>query len=378
MLTYLFNTISIYLLMYFNRKVLLFLWILFSVSVILYLLPTTGDDYIYYKGDYDSSYLNDIFPYLHSSYPLDAEPFYKFYTSFIKITTSLPFNGFLALNFIICSLLLFNILRHIFKIDSIIIFFLFSLLTIIPTIYYFSPRSSISFIFAVYAFIFYIKDKTKYGVLFSFITIGFHSQFIPILLILFIGNQYNKFILQRVNNKTKYILLFSFIIAFILILLLKFPLVLYGIMSGLISSLPSAGMIEGKLRYFEMDSGGIRLTSLLSIFIFPFLFFIAIKYKYFDKLFKNNLYLTYKNNFILFLGLSLLFSLIVNIIFWNFSHIASRISRFSDYISLLILVPTILLSVKNKYLFLPILLCSLSILVIFVYPTLYNFKLSIF
>ena len=83
-------------------------------------------------------------------------------------------------------------------------------------------------------------------------------------------------------------------------------------------------------------------------------------------------------NFILFFGLSLLFSGIVNLIFWDFSHIASRISRFSDYMSLLILVPTILLSMKNKFVLLPIFLCVLAILVIYVYPTLYNFELSIF
>ena len=58
MLTYLLNNIFIFLLMFFNRKLFLFFWILFSVSVIIYFLPTTGDDYIYYKGDYDSSFFD--------------------------------------------------------------------------------------------------------------------------------------------------------------------------------------------------------------------------------------------------------------------------------------------------------------------------------
>jgi len=201
MLTYLLNNIFIFLLMFFNRKLFLFFWILFSVSVIIYFLPTTGDDYIYYKGDYDSSFFDFEFPYFHSSYPLDAEPFYKFYTSVVKVIIGIPFNGFLVLNFVLCSLLLFKILKHLFNDNSIVIFYLFSLLTIVPTIYYFSPRSSISFIFAVYAFIFYIQNKTFKGIFFSFISIGFHSQFIPILFILYLGNMYNKFILSKIERK---------------------------------------------------------------------------------------------------------------------------------------------------------------------------------
>ena len=159
MFIYLINNIFLFLLTFFNRKLFLFFWMLLTVSVIIFSLPTTGDDYIYYKGDYDSSFFNYVFPYFHSSYPLDAEPFYKFYTSVVKVTTGIQFNGFLVLNFLLCSLLLVLILRQLFNYNSIIMFYLFSLLTIVPTIYYFSPRSSISFIFAIYAFIFYIQKK---------------------------------------------------------------------------------------------------------------------------------------------------------------------------------------------------------------------------
>jgi len=377
MILYSLNNVIIFFIMLFNRKYFLFFIMMFSVSAILFFLPETGQDYYFYKGDYDSSYLDSIFPYFHSSFSLDAEPFYKFYTSFIKIVTDIPFNGFLSLNYIICISLLFFILKKIFNINSIIVFFLFSLLTIVPTIFYFSPRSSISFVFAVFAFVFYVKEDTIKGVFFSFVSIGFHSQFIPILFILYILNLYNKGILSKYSNKRKPIILFIFIISVILIVVLKYPIELFSLLSFFISSLPSAGMIEGKLHYFQIESQGIRVTSLLSIIIFPLIFIISLKHNYFDKLFHNNILDKYKFNFILFLGFSLFFGMVVNILFINYSHIAGRISRFSDYTAFMILLPTLFLNIKMKNILLPFILIILILIVIIVYPTLYNFNLNI-
>lgn len=83
--------------LFFLNKSAAYYFILLAVPIFLYLLPSTGLDYEFYKLSYDSAQLAPDFPYS----TLSAEPFYIWYTSFISIVTAFRFPLFLFINFII-------------------------------------------------------------------------------------------------------------------------------------------------------------------------------------------------------------------------------------------------------------------------------------
>ena len=214
MLLYFLNCIFIYFISIFNRGRLLFLVILVSISVLLCLLPSTKADYDEYKLDYDSAYFDNVFPYFHTNSLLTSEPFYKFYQSLVKVCTGFPFNFFLSFNFLFCSLLLFGALKKIFKEKYIVMYFLIFIMTVAPTVFYFSPRSSISFVMALYAFVYFSMGNKMKAFIFSFITISIHSQFILILIVMVLNTYYYDIWFKKSRNKKGSMLRYSLILFF--------------------------------------------------------------------------------------------------------------------------------------------------------------------
>ena len=146
MATYLFITFLNFILVYLSRSKYSIFIILSTTSYILFLLPSTGMDYDYYKADYISAHYIPNFPFFRTTTILTAEPFYKWYTAFISVITNLSFEEFLSLNFIMLYGLLFNLFKKYFQVFPSLLFMVFGLMAIVPTIFYFSPRSSISFV----------------------------------------------------------------------------------------------------------------------------------------------------------------------------------------------------------------------------------------
>lgn len=370
---YLLSIILSFFIAYISRTKSAFLYITLLIGVMLILLPTTGNDYEAYKADYDSAYFTNVFPFFKTSAALTAEPFYKFYTALVSVMTGLPFQGFLALNFVICYYILFSKTNKYFKTYPSLLFIAMGLVSIVPTIFYFSPRSSISFIMAFLSFLSFVENKTKKGLLFAFLTIGFHSQFIPTLLILFITS----FIYKYLKRKRDYYLLF--IAIFILLLsLLKLPLVIFNLFERIIGYLPSASLIKGKLHYFLEGDGSIRITSLLSIIVYPVTYFICLKRNAFGYVMKDRVSQDFQNKFIYLMGVLVFLGFVINILMFGNAHVAGRLSRFSDYFLMIVLLPSfvLLFNCREIVVLLVYLLLFLSSPIL--YPTLYNFKLSIF
>ncbi len=260
---------------------------------------------------------------------------YIWYTSLISVVTKLNFPFFLALNFLLCSFIISYSLKKVagFNITIRSSFYLYITPVIIPTIFYFSPRSSISFCFILLGFLtLSIRRKLSLGVLSLFVGFSFHSQYILVslyILTLYLLSCY-------LRNLTKLtILRVNLIAAFFLLLFLLVLPYLQEIINSLFSFLPSASIALSKLHYIAEEnesSGGFRVTAILSILVYPLLA-LAILNKYKEK---NPII----DNTFLFCMLGIVFfGAVVNIAFIGEPHVAGRLSRFSDYFSMGFLIP---------------------------------------
>lgn len=331
---------------YFLSKRLGFGLIIVIVPIFLIFLPTTGLDYDYYKLSYDSAYYMPKFPFFHSNSVLTAEPLYIWYTSFISVVTKISFPYFLSLNFLLCSFMLNYSLKKVGGFSSSLrsYFFIYLLPVIIPTIFYFSPRSSISFCFVLLGFLtLSFQNKLKLGALFLFIGFSFHSQYILIsmyILAIYILKlrmpSLKKIAILNIN-------LISSVLLFLFLVLLPF---LENIVNSLFSFLPSASIALAKLHYVSGDAesgNGFRITAILSIIIYPILALLML-----NKYDKHNSLIN--ENFVFCVVGVVLFGAVVNLVFINDPHVAGRLSRFSDYFSMGLLLPYTLFIYKKQLL----------------------------
>jgi len=350
---------------FFNKRIGIIALII-SVSVCLFFLPNTGDDYIYYKQAFDNAVYSSEFPFFVTNSTLTAEPLYLFYSSLISVVTQLDFEYFLVINFLLCFFI-FNS-KSLFKSENMnCLFWLMMLPVIIPTIFYFSPRSSLSFFLVLIGLFFLIEMNRVKAVLMFFLAIIFHSQYILIIsYLLFV----EYFILNK-NKVGKNSVIYLLLTVSFLFFAIKILPYMISTISSLFSFLPSATVAISKLHYLTGDSdGSIRMTSLLSIIIFPVLATQVFR--------KNNL--VYKKigldedrtkRLSFYILACALFGMCINISFFNLPHVSGRLGRFSDYFCLVILIPIFF---RMYFTFKTVVLISIFFILIapVLYPTVYT------
>lgn len=339
-----------------------------GVPFIISGLPSTDSDYDAYKASYDSAVTSNDFPYFIEYSYLDAEPFYLFYTSFISVVTGFPFSIFLAFNFLVCILLSSLVFKYI-NWEYFHTYWLFLLPVVIPTIFYFSPRSSLSYIFILIGFIYLIKDNWKIALILFGFGISTHSQFLLIVFLIFISY----WIIKRLS-KTSHKLVYKYILfssGFLIIFLLFVDVFMNAILS-VISFLPSAELATGKVSYLVNERSGFRATSLLSIVLYPFM---AYKFSCYTReadyepiLFKN---IQIEVFFAYLLLAATMYGLAVNVAYFDNPHVAGRLSRFSDYTGMGLLIPIYFNSFVKKG-SLKAVFIIFVLVAPFLFPTLYH------
>lgn len=356
-----FFTILTALLSFASRKIA-FIFLVIGVFFFLNILPDTGLDYSRYQTTFEGGYTVDSFPFFKTYSTIDAEPLYLWYNSLMSFILNKNFPLFLASNFIVCigvsGLSYQGIPKKFFY-----LFWLFLLPVIIPTIFYYSPRSSISFFVIFFAFMKLVHKKYLTAILAILIGISIHSQFI-LISFLFLVTYFIIKIKCKFNLKEgkRYILIISFTLTVLLIFVNNFSFTL----ATLLSYLPSADIATAKLHYLEGAREGFRFTSILSIIIYPFLaykLFIKRHQQEFSIFEDENL----DNVFVLMLFAVILYGASINIAYFNNPHLAGRLSRFSDYVGMGLLLPLSLLLVYNKRLLNP-----LFIFLVLISPIIFN------
>ena len=367
MISFYFFTIFCALFFCFNKKIG-FIFLLFGCFYLLTVLPSTDLDYDVYKKSYDNAVFVSHFPWFESVSRLNSEPFYVWYTSFFGVIFSFEFPVFLGINFLICITLSFLALKNILDINNYYYFWMFLLPVIFPTIFYFSPRSSISFFAILLGFMFLFKEKYMYALLIIFCGVNLHSQFLPItmmILITFITFQ----ILQK-KDKESYIEITLFY-GLLFFIFLKISSTLIVFLSDFLSFMPSSETVNSKLRYLTNSRSGFRITSILSILIYP-----IISYHLLTLIKRDSSLFVLKEDkskeliFGYMLFAITIYGAVINLAYINEPHLAGRLSRFSDYIGMCLLVPAYLISCEREHIanILIVLLCMISP---FIYGTLY-------
>ena len=303
-------------------------------SVFLIILPSTGFDYDHYKDAFDLSYLSNDFPWFYTSSYLTAEPLYKWYSSAIRLCFTSNFEIFLSINLLLCFCLSIFAFKKT-KPGSLSLFWLYILPVIFPTIFYFSPRSSLSFFLVFIGLFFLVKNKKYLSYTLIALGITLHTQYIVQgLLIILYSLVQAKFQSSKGGKLIKLI--------FFLLILLGFLINGFlGVLLSFFSFIPHSEYIIYKIHYLTDAKEGFRLTSILSLVVYPAmvmnlekklgrhstLFFID---KVEDKIFIDLL------KFCVLTGMA------INLIFFSLPHVSGRLSRFSDYISMGILIPIFL------------------------------------
>ena len=375
MFLYLLNNIVLFFLLFFFKKKNFYLLVLsiLSIALIIYFLPGTATDYSGYKRDYESGRMVDSFPYFNTLSIIDSEPYYKNYTAFIKVVTGLSFNGYLALNFILGYSLMYFGLKSIFKPNAVTIFMMLGLISIVPAIFYFLLRSSIPYILAVLVLVLYAKKRPYLAMAVSFLAMGFHSQYIPALFMLGASYLWYELFIKG-KQSTARIFAYTVVMSLLLLMVLKWAVPILSMLSFLPTD---TEFLLGKSRALTGGTEGFRLTSFLSIIVFPLMYFYLVKKEKFLEVFQKGESRETYNRFIFLLGSAVLLAFVINLAFINVPLVAGRLSRFSDYTFLMIGVGTFFLTIKNSDKLLPLILLIIICVAPFLYPTVYDFNLSI-
>lgn len=340
--------------------------LIIGCSVSLLLLPDTGADYGAYKDAYDNAYFTIEYPWFQTASSLTAEPAYKWYTSFFANVIPLGFSSFLMFNFLLCVLLTFYWSKLIPEWKKYIyIFWLYSLPVVFPTIFYWSPRSSISFIMIFGGFLYMLKNEKIMSVILFFCGCSIHSQYLLFSFLII----YTCFSLRLL--KPNLYLAFAVCSACALVFVLRSLSEFTQVLSSMLDFMPSSDTITAKMHYFEEEQGGwgYRLTSVLSIFVFPAIAWSLIKNRRFaDKAVVEEFVDGYYYLYVFFC--IILYGCAINIAFIDMSHLASRLGRFSDYMAMCFLFP---LYIRYKFgdNMLIILLLLFCVMAPFIYKGLY-------
>ena len=309
-----------------------FLWYLPSINFF-------GPDYPGYLNCYENAYTISNFPWYVSASVLVSEGFYVWLNASFAIITGFKFPFFLVANFLASFLLSLYILKD-FKKDFKYLFWLMILPVIFPTIFYYLIRSSLSFFFTLVAFMVLVNFPKKRAGLFAifsmFIAINIHSQYMLISILFIFMFYFLKLDDESAfNNNLKKVYIVSIILYLFLFLINNF----IDVLTSLFSYLPSAEVAIVKLGYFENSREGFRLTGLLSILAYPYMAY-KVLYTVHETQYTLLLNDKVKEKKMMFLIFTIiLFGAVINLAFINNPHVAGRLSRFSDYLGMVMLMP---------------------------------------
>jgi len=338
---YVFTLIAVLLFFLNKKKALIF--IIIGCVFFLYFLPSIGyfgPDYLGYQTTYVNAFKIEAFPWVNTAAQIDSEPFYLWYSSLISAYSNLGFSFYMIFNFLLCVFISVFMLRS-FKSDYKYFFWIMILPVIFPTIFYFLLRSSLSYFLVALGFFSLLNPNKKkaifYAILFSFMGINLHSQYI-LMTLLFLGTFMSlKFeILADYYRNLKIITISAFALIFVLIALRSYT----SEIASLLSFLPSSDVISVKIGHLiGKDERGLRLTALLSVVIYPVMAFqVVIRTYKSDVLYFLNNKLKERKFLLLMLAI-ILYGAAINIAYFDSALAAGRLSRFSDYLGICLLVP---------------------------------------
>lgn len=310
-----------------------------GVAYFLLILPSTNLDYDVYKQVYDNAFITNEFPWLDTKSIIYAEKFYIWYCALYSVFLPFGFPSFLALNFLLSVILSLLALSKMKDSNIKYYYWLFLMSTVVPTIFYFSPRSSISYIFIFVGFYFLTNRKILYSIIFLLMGISMHSQYTLItLLFVLTFILFYKFGKSRKDNFK-----IIFLIAVPLFISLIFLTQIEGTIKSVLSFLPNSDFAYSKLDgLIENKRSGFRMSGILSIFIYPYMIrTLEIQnYRYGTQyFFENKMLDTY---FLYLLYAVVVYGAVINIAFFNDPHMAGRLSRFSDFTGMGLIIPVFL------------------------------------
>ncbi|WP_411338705.1 EpsG family protein [Sphingopyxis sp. J-6] len=314
MVAYYFYNLVMYVVSRFGLKSFFVLFLL-SYPFFLYLLPETGYDFAHYQLAYESVFFEPNAPlFFRSGSPLTAEPGWFLYTGLVSFITS-DFRTFLAINFGLTMVLTIIAFRKFGLKDeytSQIIALMIPVQFLI--IYFWSPRSSLPLGFTFLFLAYLRKGNFILAVLFAVAATMIHSQYG--LFIIFCGLYYGVMLLIE-KNRNSLTRVSLPVIAGISVVTITMALMITSFISYL-DFIPSYELINSKTRYLSVESEGFRATSILSLVFFPAL--LAIRWK--D--------LSTRKEFDVVV-IFVIFSFVVNAVFFYNTHLAGRLGRVSDY-----------------------------------------------
>lgn len=342
---------------------------LIVIPIILSGFISTGFDYDYYRLDYQSSYFSFKPPFFYTSSELTAEPLYKIYSSAVRVITGFGFPLFLGVNFILCMLLYFSFspLRKTNASSLNYVVLLYSLPVILPTLFYFSPRSSISFFLVLSGLFLLYKNKHFLALIISFLGIMIHSQYIPFVCFLFVV-----FLCVRkdIHFKSADAYKKLAVLGVLFLVFLKFIPIFIGVIGNVLSFLPSADLAMSKLHYLDSAERGIRVTSILSLVIYP----VLCVSLYFNRVHLSNKFLLDEYKvwcLIFFISLCTVYGFVINLVYFDTPHLSGRLGRFSDYFLFMFLLPISLVSRFSIKVVVFVLFLFVA-MAPFLYPTVYS------
>ena len=313
------------------------------ICLFLTFLPDNGSDYGQYSVTYESAIFTSQFPWFQTSSAITSEPFYLFYGAFIRIVTGLDFPGFLALNFLICVAIFLYAFRDIqppVKYDALF----FALPTIVPTLFYWSPRSSIAFCLILLMIRLLVERRLLWALLAGVLSISTHSQNILVfvfLLVFYLALRHaDKTRARRLSRRMVLI-----VPGFVILLALASQMV--SVFATLFSMFGLSPVAVAKLHYLTSAESGTRLTSVLPILVFPTLYFLTFrKYPQRAPVLHSDPDLNFR--YVAFLGAMVLFGLVVNLAFIQTPHLSGRLARAADYLNFIFLLPLALGFLGNR------------------------------
>jgi len=338
---YVFTLISVFL-FFLNKKRAVY-FIIIGCVFFLYYLPSIGyfgPDYLGYQTTYINAFKIEAFPWVATAAQIDSEPFYLWYSSLVSAYSNLGFSFYMIFNFLLCVVISAFMLRS-FKVDYKYFFWIMILPVIFPTIFYFLLRSSLSYFLVALGFFSLLNPNKKkaifFAVLFSFLGFNLHSQYI-LMTLLFLGI----FSVLRFETFTDYYLGLKIIIssAFVLIFVMLALRSYTNELASLLSFLPSSDVISVKIEHLiNEDERAVRLTALLSILIYPVMAFQVLRKTYKSPVlyFLNDK--LKERKFLLLMLAIILYGAAINIAYFDTSLVAGRLSRFSDYLGICLLMP---------------------------------------
>lgn len=325
--------------------------VLITYPLFLIYLPDTGYDFSHYERAYETIFYSpDAKLFFRSRSILTAEPGWFLYNGIISFLTQ-DFRGFLVVNFILCVYVLLKTLDLLeIKKDDQSLMLLLMVPVIFPTLFFWSPRSSISFVLALFSLANAIRGRFIVSLISAIASGLIHSQYLPALGLVNLCLAFSKLEIFERNR---------IIVIFLVFLGMLVMLLNVGFFLSLLSFMPSAETIQQKSAYLSSRQESFRATSILSIVVFPILIFI-----FREKIKREGLF-----TFIIVLSA---FSFVVNVAFFKNAHVAGRLSRVSDYFLFSYLIAISFYYVKKiKY----FMLFSVLVVYPFAFPDLYPFDI---